>query len=78
MRGRIGFRNPLRADGRFARTGRARYVLLTATVATLLWSVALSFVIAKVVHAVTGLRVGAEAEEQGLDLRIHGERGYNM
>jgi ammonia channel protein AmtB len=24
------------------------------------------------------LRVGAEAEEQGLDLRIHGERGYNM
>jgi ammonia channel protein AmtB len=40
--------------------------------------VALSFVSAKVVHAVTGLRVGAEAEEQGLDLRIHGERGYNM
>lgn len=32
-----------------------------------------SFVIAKVVHAVTGLRVSAETEEQGLDLRIHGE-----
>ena len=26
----------------------------------------------------TGLRVGAETEEQGLDLRLHGERGYNM
>ena len=38
----------------------------------------IGFVIAKVVHAVTGLRVGAEAEEQGLDLRIHGERGYSM
>jgi ammonia channel protein AmtB len=24
------------------------------------------------------LRVGAETEEQGLDLRLHGERGYNM
>jgi Amt family ammonium transporter len=44
----------------------------------LLWSLAVSFVIAKVVQAVTGLRVSAETEEQGLDLRIHGERGYNM
>jgi ammonium transporter, Amt family len=37
-----------------------------------------SVIIAKVVHAVTGLRVSAETEEQGLDLRLHGERGYNM
>ena len=44
----------------------------------MLWSVLVSFVIAKIVHAVTGLRVSAETEEQGLDLRIHGERGYNM
>ena len=58
--------------------GAQAAIQLTGIVATLLWSVALGFVIAKVVHAVTGLRVGAEAEEQGLDLRIHGERGYNM
>ena len=32
----------------------------------------------KVVYAVTGLRLGAWTEEQGLDLRLHGERGYNM
>jgi Amt family ammonium transporter len=51
---------------------------LAGIVATLLWSAALGFVIVKVVHAVTGLRVGAETEEQGLDLRLHGERGYNM
>ncbi len=64
------------AEGRSI--GAQAAIQLTGIVATLLWSVALSFVIAKVVHAVTGLRVGAEAEEQGLDLRIHGERGYSM
>ena len=53
-------------------------IQLTGIAATLLWSLLVSFVIAKVVHAVTGLRVGAETEEQGLDLRLHGERGYNM
>jgi Amt family ammonium transporter len=53
-------------------------IQLTGIVAVLLWSLLLSFIIAKVVHAVTGLRVSAETEEQGLDLRLHGERGYNM
>jgi Amt family ammonium transporter len=53
-------------------------IQLTGIVAVLLWSLVMSFVIAKVVHAVTGLRVSAETEEQGLDLRLHGERGYNM
>ncbi len=62
------------AEGRSI-SGQA-VIQLTGIAATLLWSVLVSFVIAKVVHAVTGLRVSAE--EQGLDLRIHGERGYNM
>jgi Amt family ammonium transporter len=53
-------------------------IQLTGIAAILLWSLVVSFVIAKVVHAVTGLRVNAETEEQGLDLRLHGERGYNM
>ncbi|HEX2448740.1 MAG TPA: ammonium transporter [Methyloceanibacter sp.] len=64
------------AEGRSI--GGQTAIQLTGIVATLLWSLVLSFVIAKVVHAVTGLRVGAETEEQGLDLRLHGERGYNM
>ena len=64
------------AEGRSI-SGQA-VIQLTAIAATLLWSLLVSFVIAKVVHAVTGLRVGAETEEQGLDLRLHGERGYNM
>ena len=50
----------------------------TGLIAVLLWSVSLSFLIAKVVQAIVGLRVGAETEELGLDLRLHGERGYNM
>ena len=64
------------AEGR-SMSGQAA-IQLTGIAATLLWSLVISFVIAKVVQAVTGLRVSAETEEQGLDLRIHGERGYNM
>ena len=64
------------AEGRSV--GGQAVIQLTGIAATLLWSLVVSFVIAKVVQAVTGLRVSAETEEQGLDLRIHGERGYNM
>ena len=64
------------AEGR-SMSGQA-VIQLTGIAATLLWSLLVSFVIVKVVHAVTGLRVSAETEEQGLDLRLHGERGYNM
>ncbi|MBC8012540.1 MAG: ammonium transporter [Methyloceanibacter sp.] len=64
------------AEGR-SMSGQA-VIQLTGIAATLLWSVLVSFVIVKVVHAVTGLRVSTETEEQGLDLRLHGERGYNM
>ena len=53
-------------------------VQLTGLVAVLVWSLLLTVVIAKGVQAVTGLRVGSDTEEQGLDLRLHGERGYNM
>jgi Amt family ammonium transporter len=69
--GGIGFGEGKSMGGQLA-------IQLTGIVAVLLWSLVLSFVIAKVVHAVIGLRVSAETEEQGLDLRLHGERGYNM
>ncbi|MGZ8401546.1 MAG: ammonium transporter [Methyloceanibacter sp.] len=64
------------AEGR-SMSGQA-VIQLTGIAATLLWSLVVSFVIAKIVQAVAGLRVSAETEEQGLDLRVHGERGYNM
>lgn len=53
-------------------------IQFTGIVVTLLWSGAISFVIIKVIQMIVGLRVSAETEEQGLDLRLHGERGYNM
>jgi Amt family ammonium transporter len=53
-------------------------IQIAGLIAVLLWSLALSVVIAKAVQAFAGLRVSSDTEEQGLDLRIHGERGYNM
>jgi ammonium transporter, Amt family len=53
-------------------------IQITGVIAVLLWSLLLTYVIAKGVQAFTGLRVGSDTEEQGLDLRLHGERGYNM
>jgi Amt family ammonium transporter len=64
------------AEGRTV--GGQGLIQLTGIVATLLWSVVVSFIIVKLVQALAGLRVSPETEEQGLDLRLHGERGYNM
>ena len=58
--------------------GGQAVVQFIGLVAVLVWSVVVSFVIIKIVQAIVGLRVSAEIEEQGLDLNIHGERGYNM
>ena len=38
----------------------------------------LTVLLVKIVGAVTGLRVDAETETNGLDLRVHGERAYDM
>ncbi|HEY8276348.1 MAG TPA: ammonium transporter [Methyloceanibacter sp.] len=69
--GGIGLAEGRDIGGQFA-------IQLTGVAATLLWSLVASFVIIKLVQLVTPLRVDAETEEQGLDLRTHGERGYNM
>jgi Amt family ammonium transporter len=49
-----------------------------SVVAAVAYSFSATFVIARVVDAVMGLRVTAEQEEEGLDLTQHGERGYIM
>ena len=69
--GGIGF-----AEGRTM--GGQALIQLTGLVAVLLWSVVASFIIIKIVQIIAGLRVSPEIEEQGLDINIHGERGYNM
>jgi Amt family ammonium transporter len=47
-----------------------------AVVLTLVWSGVGSLVIFKVVDLLIGARVAPEAEQTGLDLSQHGERGY--
>lgn len=38
----------------------------------------LSFIILKIVDAIVGLRVDENEEQEGLDLSLHGERGYDQ
>lgn len=46
---------------------------------TIVWSIVFTFIILKVVTALTGgLRVSEEHEIEGLDLAAHGERGYDI
>ena len=42
------------------------------------WSGALTWVLLKLVDAITGLRVGADEETEGLDTVEHNEKGYNL
>ena len=51
-------------------------VQLTGIIATIAWTALATFVILKVVDAITGLRVSDEDETQGLDITQHDERGY--
>jgi Amt family ammonium transporter len=46
--------------------------------ATLVWCAVASFIILKVVGAFIPLRVDEEEENEGLDLVLHEERGYNL
>ncbi len=50
---------------------------LTAMIATILLSLAVTWLLAKFVAATVGLRPTEEAESQGLDIADHGEEGYN-
>ena len=49
----------------------------TGVLATLIYTAVVTFVILKVVDALMGLRVDAEVETEGLDIRLHNEQGYN-
>jgi Amt family ammonium transporter len=52
-------------------------VQLIGAVATVAWCGIVTFVILKVVDALTGLRVSEDEETEGLDITLHDERGYN-
>jgi Amt family ammonium transporter len=53
-------------------------VQLTGAVATLVWCGVATFVLLKLIGAVTPLRAEEDDERQGLDLTQHDERGYNL
>ena len=45
-------------------------------IATCVYTFIVSFAVLKILDGVMGLRVSEEAEEEGLDLALHDERGY--
>lgn len=51
---------------------------IKSVLVTLAWSGIVSFLLLKAIDLTIGLRVSAEEEEQGLDLALHGEEGYNL
>ena len=58
--------------------GKALGVQLVGVVAIGIWTLVLTYIILKIVDALTGLRVNEEDERQGLDITTHGERGYEI
>ena len=72
--GALGASSGILAGGTFAQFGRQ----FIAVLATVVMAVVATFIIGKVVGAVTGgLRAPAEQEEDGLDVTEHGEEGYS-
>ena len=58
--------------------GTAFIIQLIATLITVIWAGVASYIILKVVKSLVGLRVDENQESEGLDLTIHGERGYDL
>jgi Amt family ammonium transporter len=54
------------------------WVQLYGALATIAYSMIVTFVILKVIDAVVGLRVSEDEERQGLDLTQHSETGYSL
>jgi Amt family ammonium transporter len=68
--------NPGGADGLFFGNPKLFGIQAYGAFATIIYSMVVTFVILKVIDAVVGLRVDAEAEVRGLDLAEHSEVGY--
>ena len=51
---------------------------LAGAAATIVYSGVLTWIILKVIDGAVGLRVTPEEEEEGLDIALHNERGFNL
>ncbi|HEY5789808.1 MAG TPA: ammonia channel protein, partial [Gammaproteobacteria bacterium] len=58
--------------------GGQLWIQFYAVLATVLYDAIVTFVILKVIDALIGLRVNEEQETEGLDVALHGERGYTL
>ena len=58
--------------------GKQFEVQVIGIVATVVWSVVLTYIILRLVAGISGLRVSTDRENEGLDITSHGERGYNL
>jgi Amt family ammonium transporter len=58
--------------------GGQLWVQFVGVLAASLWAALLTYVIAKAVDGLVGLRVSERDETEGLDLAAHGERGYHL
>lgn len=69
--------NPNGQNGLFYGNPMQLGVQLVATLATIAYTFAITWVLLRMIDALVGLRVSQEDEIVGLDLSQHGERGYN-
>ncbi len=69
--------NPGGADGLFAGNSSFFVTQLFAVVVVLVYAFVVTFVLLKIVNAVSRLRLSVEDEVQGLDLSQHSETAYN-
>jgi Amt family ammonium transporter len=53
-------------------------VQATGVVVTFVYTAVMSYILLKLVNMMVGLRVDADEENQGLDLVLHDERGYDL
>ena len=58
--------------------GQQVWAQFLSLVVTVVFSGVLSFIILKIVDAIVGLRVEENEEQEGLDIALHGERGYDL
>ena len=58
-------------------TGEQLWIQIFSVLVTIVWAGIGTLVAGLIAKAVTGLRVGAETETEGLDIGEHGERAYN-
>jgi len=58
--------------------GEQVLIQLTGVGAVVLYTIALTFVILKIIDMVVGLRVAEDEETEGLDINQHNERGYDL